>query len=306
MERLPLILITNMATNNYVKDETRYVLGKDIDGTLTYFNEAQEIIFSIILEIDRVCRKNNVPYALAFGSALGLYNYQGFIPWDDDADLAIDYFDIEKLKEAFDKDLSSEYEYICYEKDPRYNILIPTFKVKKKVGYLQDCNHRTLPDRTKSYEGFFVDIVAFVGMNNAKEHKRMLRKSVNRMIRYFISDFFFNHDPLKLKAKMKKEEKDKALLYKDEPYVCQSPVIPFQKQAINLYPREVIFPFKEYEFNGHKLYSFNDVEAFCRLRYGEKGLKQFNGEEYVDLFPAKKRKTWHIKKFHIPKKDENA
>ena len=290
-----------MIENNYVIDDSPYVLGTDTDGSVVLFKDAQDIIFSIILEIDRVCRKNNIPYALAFGSALGLYNYQGFIPWDDDADLAIDYFDINKLKEAFNKDLSPEFEYICYEKDPRYNILIPTFKVKKKVGYLQDCNYKTLPDHTHSYEGFFVDIVAFVGMKSAKEHKRMLRKSVMRMVRYFIMDFFFRHDPLKLKAKMKKEECNKALLYKDEKYVCQSPIIPFQKQKINLYPREVIFPFKEYDFNGHKLFSFNDVEAFCRLRYGEVGLKQFDGEKYVDQFPIKQRKSLHIKKFHIPK-----
>ena len=294
-----------MIDNQYVKDETLYVLGTDMDGSLKYFKDAQAIIFSIILEVDRVCRKNNIPYALAFGSALGLYNYQGFIPWDDDADLAIDFFDVERLKEAFDKDLSGEFEYVCYEKDPRYNVLIPTFKVKKKVGYLQDCNYKTLPDHTKSYEGFFIDIVAFVGMKNARAHRRMLRKSFNRMCRYFISDYFFHHDPLKLKAKMKKQEKEKALLYKDEPYVCQSPIIPFQKQSINLYPREVIFPFKEYVFNGHKLYSFNNVEEFCRLRYGEKGLKQFDGEKYVDNFPKEQRASLHIKKFHIPNEEEH-
>lgn len=290
-----------MAINQYVKDDTLYVLGQDKDGSLKYFKDAQEIIFSIVLEVDRVCRKNNIPYALAYGSALGLFNYQDFIPWDDDADLAVDYFDIERLKEAFEKDLSPEFEYVCYEKDERYNILIPTFKVKKKVGYLRDRNYKALPDRTKSYEGFFIDIVAFVGMKDAKTHRKMIHKSFFRMIRYFISDFFFNHDPKKLKAKMKKEEKEKAILFKAEPYVCQSPIIPFQYQKVNLYPREVIFPFKEYDFRGHKIFSFNDVEAFCRLRYGDQGLKQFDGEKYVDNFPLNQRKSLHIKEFHIPK-----
>ena len=86
-----------------------------------------------MVEIDRICRKNNIPYALAFGSALGLYNYQGFIPWDDDADIAIDYFDIPRLAAAFKKDLSDEFEFTCYEADERCNVLIPTFKVKKNL-----------------------------------------------------------------------------------------------------------------------------------------------------------------------------
>ena len=285
----------------FIKDDFSYVLGKDTDGTVTYFKDIQPIIFSIILEIDRVCRKNKIPYALAFGSALGLINYQGFIPWDDDADIAIDYFDLEKLKEAFEKDLSPEFEYICYEKDPRWNILIPTMKVKKRFGYMQDKNYKLIPDRTKSYEGFFVDIVVFMGMKDAKEHQKILHKSQRRLVKYFISDYFFNHDPVKLKAKMKKEEKEYAESYKDSPYVCQSPIIPFQSAKINLYPRDIIYPFKEYIFNGHKLYSFNDVEAFCRLRYGEKSLKQFNGQEYIDSLPEKERKTLHIRKFHLPK-----
>ena len=285
----------------FIKDETQYLLGQDTDGTLTYFKDIQGIVFDIILEIDRICRKNNIPYALAFGSALGLYNYQGFIPWDDDADIAIDYFDIQRLKEAFDKDLGADFDYICYEKDERWNVLIPTFKVKKRVGYMQDRNYKLIPDRTNSYEGFFVDIVAFMGMKNAKEHKKIIHRSQRRLVRYFISDYMFNHDPLRLKRKIKEEEKVLAELYKDAPYVCQSPIIPFQTPKINLYPREVIYPFKEYLFNGHKLYSFNDVETFCKMRYGEKSLKQLENGQLVDKLPQKERKALHVRKFHLPK-----
>ena len=290
-----------MDNSGYIKDDSLYLLGKDTDGTLAYFKDIQGIVFSIILEIDRICRKNNIPYALAFGSALGLYNYQGFIPWDDDADIAIDYFDIQRLKEAFDKDLGEDFDYTCYEKDERYNILIPTFKVKKRYGYMQDMNYKLIPDRTNSYEGFFVDIVAFMGMKNAKEHRKIIHRSQRRLVGYFISDYMFNRDPLKLKRKIKKEEAAIAGLYKDAPYVCQSPIIPFQLPKINLYPREVIYPFKEYLFNGHKLYSFNDVEAFCRMRYGEKSLKKWDGEKLIDTLPQKERKSLHVRKFHLPK-----
>ena len=99
-------------SSGFIVDNEPYLLGKDQDGTKTDIREVHDIVFSIMLEIDRICRKNNIPYALAFGSTLGLYNYQDFIPWDDDADIAIDYFDITRLMEAFDKDLSPEFEYI--------------------------------------------------------------------------------------------------------------------------------------------------------------------------------------------------
>ena len=290
--------------SDYVIDNYAYPLGKDLDGTKTAIKDVQTIVFSIMLEIDRICRKNNIPYALAFGSALGLYNYQGFIPWDDDADFAIDYFDIPRLLEAFEKDLSPEFEYICYEKDERYNILVPTIKVKKKYGYMQDKNYRGIPDHTKSYEGFFVDIVAFMGMKDAKTHRKLLCKSQRRMLRYVLSDTIFHIDPKRLKRKMKKEEGEVAEKYRNANFVCQSVMIPFQTAKVNLYPREMIYPFKEYEFNGHKFFSFNNIVGFCLVRYGEGCLKHFDGEKYVDYFPKRQRKTMHIRRFHIPKEKQ--
>ena len=283
----------------YIIDEYPYAIGKDTDGHVGYVKDAQKIVFDIILEIDRICRKNNIPYALAFGSALGIYNYEGFIPWDDDADIAIDYFDIIRLKEALEKDLSPEYEFICYEKDERYNVLIPTFKVKKRVSYMRDKNYRLWQDHTESYEGFFVDIVAFMGMRNKNRHFWHLFKSQVQMVFYFISDFFFRHDPKGMKRRMKAREAKLASLYKDEKYVCQSVILPFQIARVNLYPREVIYPFKEYTFSGVKLYSFNNIEEFCRIRFGNKSLKVEKEGKMVDLLPSKKRKPLHIKEFHF-------
>ena len=284
--------------NKVVIDNYQYSLGVDTKGNIGYVKEAQDIVFSILKEIDRVCRKNNIPYALAFGSALGVYNYADFIPWDDDADIAIDYFDINKLKEAFDKDLSPEFEYVCYEKDDRYNVLIPTFKVKKRVSYMRDKNYRLWRDHTNSYEGFFVDIVAFMGMKKNK-HFWHLFKSQVQMVFYFISDFFFRHDPKGMKRRMKNRENKLASLYKDEPYVCQSAILPFQIASVNLYPRDVIYPFKEYTFRDTKFYSFNNIEEFSRIRFGQKSLKIEKDGVMVDLLPMKKRKPQHIKEFLI-------
>ena len=79
----------------------------------------------------------------------------------------------------------------------------------------------------------------------------------------------------------------------------------FQTAKINLYPREMIYPFREYEFRGHKFYSFNDIVGFCLTRYGEGCLKHYDGEKYIDYFPKKKRKSLHVRRFHLPKEKEN-
>ena len=290
-----------MQRDEFVKDSFPYILGKDQDGTLTPIKDVQDIVFSIVLEIDRVCRKNNIPYALAFGSTLGLYNYGGFIPWDDDADIVIDYFDLPRLMEAFEKDLSPDFEYICYEKDNRYSVIIPKMKVKKRFGYMQDKNWYVIPDRTKSYEGFFVDIAVLTGMKDAKTHRRLIAKSQRRVVGYYILDGMLRVDPKGLKKRIIKEEKGIAESYRNGPFVCQSTIVPFQNHKVNLYPRETIYPFKEYNFNGHMLYSFNDIKTFCIMRYGEKCLKQLKNGAFVDNYPSRKRNAQHIRRFHIPK-----
>ena len=277
-----------------VIDNNTYKLGKDIYGNTHTAKELQAILLKIILEIDRVCRKNNVPYALGFGSALGIQNYEGFIPWDDDMDVVVDYFDVPRLVEAFRKDLGEDFAFDCYEDNPRYNVLIPTFKVRYKHSYLKEKNFLTLPNRCHNGDGIFIDMVAFMGVpEDPKEHRKLIKFSKRRMLPYVITDGIFRIHPYRLKKKLKDYERKIAEQYKDSPRVSQTVIIPFQDWESIVdklsFPRDVIYPFREYDFEGHKLFSFNNVEEFCRLRYGERCLAKLVDGKWFDPYPMEKR-----------------
>lgn len=55
------------------------------------------IEIDLLLQIDRVCKKYGLRYFLMWGSLLGAIRHEGFIPWDDDLDIALPRKDYEEL-----------------------------------------------------------------------------------------------------------------------------------------------------------------------------------------------------------------
>lgn len=65
----------------------------------------QKLALCAMQEIDRVCRRFQIPYALGGGTLLGAVRHQGFIPWDEDADLIME-------REAYEKFLAVAGEHL--------------------------------------------------------------------------------------------------------------------------------------------------------------------------------------------------
>lgn len=63
--------------------------------------EIQKVSFELLCQFVDICEKLELPYFLVCGSALGAVKYGGFIPWDDDVDVAMQREDYERfLREA--------------------------------------------------------------------------------------------------------------------------------------------------------------------------------------------------------------
>ncbi len=70
-------------------------------GERAVLQEHQQALTVLLREFDRICKKLDIPYFLFAGTMLGAVKYQGFIPWDDDLDVAMMRQDYQRfLREA--------------------------------------------------------------------------------------------------------------------------------------------------------------------------------------------------------------
>ena len=75
--------------------------------TETDIKKVQKIELELLIEFDRVCKKNNIIYSIDGGTLLGAVRHKGFIPWDDDADVIMNRCEYDKLMEVIDSELDN-------------------------------------------------------------------------------------------------------------------------------------------------------------------------------------------------------
>lgn len=62
----------------------------------------------LLKEIDRICVKYDIKYNIIAGTMLGAIRHKGFIPWDDDADVAMLRPEYERFREACATELDAD------------------------------------------------------------------------------------------------------------------------------------------------------------------------------------------------------
>lgn len=81
----------------------------------------QNTEYEILHELKRICQKYELKYYIIDGTLLGAVRHKGFIPWDDDIDVALPRNDFIKLKNIIAEELPNEMEFKSYENDLEYH-----------------------------------------------------------------------------------------------------------------------------------------------------------------------------------------
>ena len=231
------------------------------------------------LEIfDRICQENNIPYYLTCGTALGAVRHQGFIPWDDDIDVAILNSDRDALEKALTEGLGDDFELISERTCERFPRLHGKILYKKR-----NCLDMFQVARISEN-----DLIASLQWNLNKIYLKVYYKKIGY-------DFGKENPVVGCIAKMLSMilsrkmilnliEKNYSLCKKSNRWVSFNGVYPLKKEMLkpeNLEDTEyAMFEGKEYRVIGH-------VKEFLRMQYGD----------YMKLPPKEKRYCTHLELF---------
>lgn len=118
----------------------------------------QETILDVFKEFKRVCEEYNLRYYAIGGTCLGAIRHKGFIPWDDDLDVAMPLEDYQRLRREWRNMLSEPYQLFDYETAQHCEFhFLKMFN--GNTTYIEQ-HIKNMPDR---YTGVFIDIMPIAG-----------------------------------------------------------------------------------------------------------------------------------------------
>ena len=175
-----------------------YVLKKTETGKKITVRMLQNKLLEMMKDIDKICQKNDINYFLAGGSCLGAVRHHGFIPWDDDMDIAMSRVEYNKFVKALKKDLGDKYVFHCYEKNKNYPVYWPAMKIRLKNTYIREAN-KFLSNPCTDSDGIFIDVFIYDYMSNNRFLDFILRiiNTILMIVLVFFENLGINLIPIK-------------------------------------------------------------------------------------------------------------
>lgn len=99
--------------------ETGWIQSYNPDNN-SKLRKLQLIELDILKAFSDICERNDLRYILCGGTILGAIRHKGFIPWDDDLDVAMPRSDYEKLATIAQSELGDRYRFLSYKTDDTY------------------------------------------------------------------------------------------------------------------------------------------------------------------------------------------
>ena len=134
-----------------------------------------EVQLDLLVKFQHICKKYNLHYFADGGTLLGAVRHQGFIPWDDDIDVAMMWSDYQKFMEVAPKECQYPYVYQCPFTEQEALIEASRLRRSDTTGFTK-WEHENVG---KQYDrGIFLDIFPMFYIPDSEEERRAQKEIV--------------------------------------------------------------------------------------------------------------------------------
>lgn len=132
----------------------------------------------VLQEIDRICKKYEIPYFADWGTLLGAVRHGGFIPWDDDLDITMKRADYEKFLRVAQNEMQDDFAVFTYATHPDFWNFLARFVAKNRICFEKE--HLRKFHGFPYIVGIDIFVLDYVADNEEEEEER------DRLARYVI------------------------------------------------------------------------------------------------------------------------
>ncbi len=255
-------------------------------------------ILDILVAFDKVCKEHNLRYYLWAGTMLGAIRHGGFIPWDDDADVAMPREDYDILIAHASEWLPQPYEMTSLESNKDFT---------GTYAKLVDAS-TTIIERYdfRSVGGIYVDVFPIDGVPSCKCTADIyLRKfSFLRKMAYFCNRNPFKHGKgvsswiprLVQKFYTNYELQSKGIaMMKRYPFATSANICDFDDGSKGIMPKEYVGTPTLVNFEGHQLMGVAQPHKYLSHKYGD----------YMTIPPGEKQRqhNFYFLDYNLPYKE---
>ena len=247
--------------------------------------QAKLVMLKLLRVFDDICRKNNLNYWLDGGTLIGAIRHNGFIPWDDDIDVAMLYDDYEKFINLAPQELPNDVFLQTRKSDREYPLFFAKLRDKYSTYEEENVTH------LHCHKGIFIDIfpMDYVKHSCIQRNMKLLLHGTNYSKLHSSVKSFVQRIIGRFNRKM-------ILLFKLPVFQCLNRMFHadyhnasklaycMEVNEVFQYSKESVFPLKEHVFEGYKFFIPTNYDAYLKEYFGD----------YMQLPPKDKRYVHNV------------
>ena len=193
--------------------------------------DLQSILLKMLNDITKICDENGIQYFLDGGTMLGAVRHHGFIPWDDDVDIAMRREDYEKFLNVCKTKLNQELYFLQNEQTEK-NYIHAFTKIRLNGTHIIE----EFSKNVDIHNGIFIDVFPYDNVPDGSI-RRMFFLTNNYLLKNMLWCFTSDYP----KIKHKNSWFDKRKKYQFEEFTFWG-VENYDAFLTNLYQNYMILP----------------------------------------------------------------